>query len=57
MEQSSGWVVTTFDGLMDQLMPLADLKKQALSVENGQIIDVELWKKQLTQLGYERLVR
>ncbi|MBE5981277.1 MAG: transcription-repair coupling factor [Paenibacillaceae bacterium] len=55
MEQSSGWVVTTFDGLMDHLMPLADLKKQALSVENGQIIDVELWKKQLTQLGYERM--
>ncbi|MDF2888483.1 MAG: transcription-repair coupling factor [Lacrimispora sp.] len=55
MEQSSGWVVTTFDGLMDRLMPLTDLKKQALSVESGQIIDVELWKKMLTQLGYERM--
>ncbi|GLB28650.1 transcription-repair-coupling factor [Lacrimispora amygdalina] len=55
MEQSSGWVVTTFDGLMDHLMPLADLKKQALFVESGQIIDVELWKKRLTQLGYERM--
>nr|WP_314460908.1 transcription-repair coupling factor [uncultured Clostridium sp.] len=55
MEQSSGWVVTTFDGLMDHLMPLADLKKQALFVEGGQIIDVEIWKKRLTQLGYERM--
>lgn len=55
MEQSSGWVVTTFDGLMDHLMPLADLKKQVLFVESGQIIDVELWKKRLTQLGYERM--
>lgn len=55
MEQSSGWVVTTFDGLMDHLMPLADLKKQALLVEGGQIIDVEIWKKRLTQLGYERM--
>ena len=55
MEQSSGWVVTTFDGLMDHLMPLADLKKQALFVKGGQIIDVEIWKKRLTQLGYERM--
>ncbi|MGC6173527.1 transcription-repair coupling factor [Lacrimispora sp. 38-1] len=55
MEQSSGWVVTTFDGLMDHLMPLADLKKQALLVKGGQIIDVEIWKKRLTQLGYERM--
>ncbi len=57
MEQSSGWVVTTFDGLMDHLMPLADMKKQTLLVEGGQIIDVEKWKKRLAELGYERMAQ
>ena len=55
MEKTSGWVVTTFDGLMDHLLPLEYLKKQVLSVEGGQTIDVEKWKKRLTELGYERM--
>lgn len=55
MEESSGWVVTTFDGLMDHLLPLGYLKDQVLSVEGGQTIDVEKWKKQLSELGYERM--
>ena len=55
MEKSSGWVVTTFDGLMDRLLPLRYLKEQVLSVEGGQTIDVEKWKKRLIELGYERM--
>ena len=55
MEKSSGWVVTTFDGLMDHLLPLQYLKEQVLTVEGGQTIDVEKWKKRLTELGYERM--
>ncbi|MGL6220931.1 MAG: transcription-repair coupling factor, partial [Lacrimispora sphenoides] len=57
MEKSSGWVVTTFDGLMDHLLPLEYLKEQVLSVEGGQTIDVEKWKKRLTELGYERMAQ
>lgn len=55
MEERSGIVVTTFDGLMDHLLPLNYLKEQVLSVESGQIIDVEDWKKRLTVMGYERM--
>lgn len=55
MEESPGWVVTTFDGLMDHLLPLKYLKKQVLSVESGQTVDVEKWKKRLSELGYERM--
>ena len=57
MEASSGWVVTTFDGLMDHLMPLSDLKEQVLFVKGGQILDVDKWKKSLTGLGYERMAQ
>ena len=55
MEDASGWVVTTLDGLMDHLLPLKYLKDQVLSVKSGQTADVEKWKKRLSQLGYERM--
>ncbi len=57
MEESAGWVVTTFDGLMDHLLPIRYLKEQVLSVEGGQTIDVEKWKKRLSELGYERMAQ
>lgn len=57
MEKSSGWVVTTFDGLMDHLLPLKYLKEQVLFVESGQTIDVEKWKKRLMDLGYDRMAQ
>lgn len=57
MEKKSGVVVTTFDGLMDHLLPLDLLKRQILSVERGQTIIVEEWKKRLTAMGYERMAQ
>lgn len=57
MEKKSGVVVTTFDGLMDHLLPLDLLKRQILSVERGQTIIVEEWKKRLTVMGYERMAQ
>lgn len=57
MEEPGGWVVTTFDGLMDHLLPLQYLEEQVLTVEGGQIIDLEKWKKRLTELGYERMAQ
>ena len=54
MEEKEGVVVTTLDGLMDHLLPLVFLKQQAVTVENGQIMDLDEWKERLTALGYER---
>ena len=55
MEGNCGWVVTTFDGLMDHLLPLHYLKEQVLFAENETIIDIEHWKNTLSALGYERM--
>ncbi len=57
MEGRGGVVVTTMDGLMDHLLPLESLKAQALTVENGQVIDLEDWRKRLTVMGYERVAQ
>ena len=54
MEEKEGVVVTTIDGLMDHLLPLAFLKRQAITVENGQVIDLEEWRDRLVSMGYER---
>ena len=54
MEEKEGVVVTTVDGLMDHLLPLAFLKRQAITVENGQVIDLEEWRDRLVSMGYER---
>lgn len=54
MEDTSGVVVTTLDGLMDHLLLLSQMKKHVLHVENGQEIDLDQWKDQLVRLGYER---
>ncbi len=55
MEDPSGVVVTTLDGLMDHLFPLEQLRNQVLRAEPGQELDLEQWKEKLTQLGYERM--
>ncbi len=55
MEEKGGVVVTVMDGLMDHLMPLDFLRGQVLSVENGQILELEAWKLRLASLGYERV--
>jgi len=55
MEDESGVVVTTFDGLMDHLLPLAQMRSRVRHVEVGQELDLNEWKEQLTELGYERL--
>lgn len=55
MEEQGGVVITTMDGLMDHLLPLEYLKKQCLTVECGQILELEAWKQQLSAMGYERV--
>lgn len=57
IEDQSGVVVTTFNGLMDYLVPLQKLESQILKVESGQVIDVDQWKKMLAARGYERMAQ
>ena len=54
MEDASGVVVTTLDGLMDHLLPLVRLRSQVLTVRTGQELDLGVWKERLVELGYER---
>lgn len=55
MEERGGIVVTTMDGLMDHLLPLQNLKNHVITVENGQVLDLEDWRKRLVAMGYERV--
>lgn len=55
MEDASGVVVTTLDGLMDHLLPLSKLRAQILHMETGQELDLGKWKERLVALGYERM--
>ncbi len=55
MEDSSGVVVTTVDGLMDHLLPLEAVYSKTLHVETGQELDLGAWRQRLTELGYERM--
>ncbi|MCI8270437.1 MAG: transcription-repair coupling factor [Lachnospiraceae bacterium] len=54
MEDSTGIVVTTLDGLMDHLLPLCQLKSQIMKVTTGQELDLNQWKESLVRMGYER---
>ncbi len=54
MEDASGVVVTTLDGLMDRLLPLKQLENQVAVVKVGQELDLDGWKERLAQMGYER---
>ena len=57
MEDQGGVIVTTLDGLMDHLLPLEVLSAQAVTIENGQELDLEQWQKRLVALGYERMAQ
>ena len=54
MEDASGVVVTTLDGLMDRLLPLKQLENQVAVVKVGQELDLDGWKERLAHMGYER---
>lgn len=57
IEEKSGVVVTTIDGLMDHLLPLSMVESQILTVRQGEVIDIEEWKQRLVSLGYERMAQ
>ena len=54
LEKKGITVVTTFDGFMDALIPLEEMKKRILSVKTGDVVDFEELKKDMVRLGYDR---
>lgn len=54
IEDEDGVVITTIDGCMDFLMPLEKWKERVISIEVSQTLDVEWFKQNLMELGYER---
>lgn len=57
MEDEGGVVVTTVDGLMDRLLPLHMMSRQALTVQNDQEMNLDEWKEHLSAFGYERMAQ
>ena len=54
MEQQGITVVVTFDGFMDALIPLEEMKKKVISFKLGDVLDFEELKRDMVCLGYER---
>lgn len=47
-------VITTFDALMDRIVPLKHIKKSILEYSLGDTLDMEETKARLVRMGYER---
>ena len=55
MEEEEVTIVTTLGGIMDHLLPPVVFQKQIEPVESDSEFDIELWKKNLTAMCYERV--
>ena len=53
LEQEDLTVVTSIDGCMDYLMPLEEIGKKVLHFYGDSVINMDLLKKALVDLGYE----
>ncbi len=47
-------IVTTFDALMDHIVPLSVIEEHMLELSSGETLDVKDFVRELTTLGYER---
>ena len=55
LEQEEITVVTSIDGCMDYLMPLEEIKKKVLHFYADSVVNMDMLKKALVSLGYERV--
>lgn len=55
MEKKNLTVITTIDALADMLLPIEYLRKNVLTVKEGDVLNLEQWKTELLRMGYERL--
>ena len=54
LEEEQATVVTSFDGFMDSLLPLEEVKKRSISILLGDTVDMEELIQKISGLGYER---
>ncbi|MEE1314824.1 MAG: transcription-repair coupling factor [Faecalimonas sp.] len=54
LEKQELTVVVSFDGFMDALLPLEELKKRVRTLRVGDVLDFEQLKKDMVALGYAR---
>lgn len=50
-------VITTFDGFMDSIMPLTEMKDKIFEIAAGDTVDFEHLKQKMVELGYEREIQ
>ena len=55
LEQKELTVVTSIDGCMDYLTPLEEIRKKVLHFYSDSVINMDVLKNTLVQLGYERV--
>lgn len=53
-EEEQVTVITSFDGLMDSVLPPKEMKERRLWFTPGDAVDFEQLKEQMVSLGYER---
>lgn len=54
LEQQDMTIVTTFDGFMDALIPMTELKKRMIAFKVGDTVDFEQLIQDIVLLGYDR---
>lgn len=54
ISQKYPMIITTFDALMDRLMPIEEIRKSILLYRVGDTLDLEEMQRQLVRMGYQR---
>ncbi len=54
LTQSEITVITTFDGCMDRLKPLEQVREELLCIGTESLVEIKALSERLTRLGYER---
>ena len=57
LESSGGVVVTTIDGLMEHLLPLAWMKERSLTIGAEDVVEVGKLVHALAEMGYEKVAQ
>lgn len=57
LEDDGGVVVTTIDGLMDHLLPLAHIAAHRIKLSAGGVLDLADFRGRLVAMGYERVAQ
>lgn len=50
-------VITTFDGLMDKILPLKEISSSTIDITAGGRLDLDECRRRLTDMGYEYVIQ